>query len=134
MSQYYQSNNPYNSAHQQKDGLTNGAIIGGLIGAAGAGGAHLLNRGSKEAIKMMRDERRDMIKNARILGEQGAYEANKDKLKTAFADNKETTSKLRKYEKRTNVFGGGWKGKALGYGGSVVAGGLAVAGIDALID
>ena len=130
MSQYYQSNQPYNSAYQQKDGNGNGIIMGGLVGAGAMGAIHKWGDGVVndrissigEKIKGI-DGPKMKTKGIGIL---------KGKVSEELKDREGSLKKLGGQEARAvgakNLIhnnlgkGGNWKTKTMAYGGSALAG------------
>lgn len=130
---YYASNQPYNSAHQQKDGNANGAIIGGLAGAGMAGGFHY--GAPKATSSMLKDFKAAESAHNGTMSKMGSTAKEKQASLANF--NEESGTKKKKWGDRINsahknTVGGGWKGKLAGYGGSALLGMGAGAGIDAM--
>lgn len=135
---YYESNQPYNSAHQQKDGLANGAIIGGLMGGGLSAGVDL--GGNK-----LRHMHMDRLNNKRAANEKrfdelaanGTDINSKEFNKVAKTDsriNRGREMNKEFYHQHKSAFGsGGWKRAGI-HAGSAIAGSLLGAGADALMD
>lgn len=120
------SNQPYKRVD---DGIGAGFIGGALAGGAAAGAAHLWgDRGIKGLQSLSGKAGMAGARTAADRNNQGISESiSKATIKTH--DGLGKAAGMRK-----KAFAGGWKGKAAAYGGSVLAGGLLGAGIDAAND
>lgn len=140
MSQYYQSNSPYNRAHEQKDGLANGAIMGGMMGAGAMGGVQAYG---ERGLTSMYQRAGDKFSAASAVkptvsgnGDMGSA------VKEALANKQAGLNKISKgadrIEKAGNAVhnnlgkGGNWKSRTAAYGISALAGMGAGAGLDAM--
>ena len=139
---YYASNQPYNRAHEQKDGLANGAIMGAAVGAAAMGGVHAFGmKGIASA------NQRQAAKFDSAMGEKIKIQASGDKAemrkqydeasKAKEAKVNKIGSRIERLDKmgghldKNLVSGGGWR-KAAAYGASALLGMGAGAGLDAM--
>lgn len=139
MSQYYQSNQSYNSAHQQKDGLANGAIVGGLAGVGAAGGAHKFGGKILSSYKDKLDT--NLYKKSESLYDKyydsnskdmnvNMYEAESEKANRKHLKKTEFAEKNQKLHNKS--FGRGWKSKVAAYGVSGIVGMGAGMGLDTM--
>lgn len=149
MSQYYRSNSPYSSAHNQ-DGVMNGAIIGGLAGAGAMGTTHAFGRNAMQSLAVSGANKQKSIKRKMREIEGTALSdkfTQKDRREQLMEQerrfNKADKFKERAINGRNNVNdfvndklgkGGNWKTRTASYGVSALAGMAIGAGADALID
>lgn len=118
---YYQSNQPFNSSYQQKDGLANGAIIGGVIaGGAFVGVDKLRDREIKniESLESDRDSKFEKwnkishekhqaaVNNHDLIGEYENYtNARNEELKEMNGASERKNKRLSKFDKWTgNIY------------------------------
>ncbi|UYX56237.1 hypothetical protein M3Y14_33845 (plasmid) [Bacillus thuringiensis] len=132
---YLASNQPY---QRVDNGITGGAIMGASIGAKAAGSAHLWGQKGIDAFRrssatktansysnmMNGASSNPQVANALKEGHAAQVSKHATNMKGAFH-----AEKL-----HNKAFGGGWKSKAVAYGGSVLAGGILGAGVGAISD
>lgn len=130
------SNQPY---QRVDDGVGAGFIGGAVAGGAMAGSAHMWGAKGLSGLRSLNDGA--LNKAERAVTNIGPRAGIGDMAKAASGLQKaqERHGKIGKVldgsEKlHGKAFGGGWKGKALAYGGSVLAGGILGAGMDAMND
>jgi hypothetical protein len=127
------SNQPYSRVD---DGVGSGFVGGALMGGAVAGAAHRWGQKGIQGMASRAMDKRDYANSRmdRIPGDVGDSKSlNKHARSVDRADR--TVSAAKSMSSLHNKgFGGGLKGKALAYGGSVIAGGLLGMGADALSD
>lgn len=119
------SNQPY---QRVDDGVGAGFVGGALAGGAAAGAAHKWGAKGLSALSNVNNN----TALTRSMGTDGEYGSKYNKIARqheAAGNGIQKASSLHK-----KGFAGGWKGKAAAYGGSVLAGGLLGAGLDAAND
>lgn len=120
-------NQPYNSAYQQKDGLANGAILGGLAGLGGGAIAHRQNW------KYNNGELKGLGDRFKGLDSEGVKKSVLEKEGKELSDRH--AKKIVKDSKKINTYKGSkWgKGKTgMIYGASALVGMGAGMGLDSM--
>lgn len=133
-----QSNQPYGRVD---DGIGAGLVSGAVIGGAMAGATH---RWGGRAIEGMKESARNSMRNSQnnmdsTMRREGVSSSDSIGAQRQHSKNVNKKQKVMKGLKgaedlRGKGFGGGWKGKAVAYGGSVLAGSLLGAAGDAMND
>lgn len=112
------SNQPYGRVTEE-DGLLNGFLAGGAMGAAGTGAAHYgVNRLGAS----------DEDRNARYSKQGASQKISSGKARRAVEPMRESVQAMK------SKAPSGWKGKAAAYGGSVLLGGIMGATMDSFQD
>lgn len=123
-----QSNQPY---QRVDDGVGAGFVAGSVVGAAAGGAAHRWGYQGISALKNLNSDigsgRHDRI-SAFYSGEK--QKSMLDKVDRTEIRNEAALNKVDKLHAKT--MRGGLKGMAAGYAGSILAGGVIGAGVDAL--
>ncbi|CUB50613.1 hypothetical protein BN2127_JRS10_00124 [Bacillus subtilis] len=135
---YLASNQPY---QRVDDGIGAGFVAGGVVGAAAAGTAHKWGKQGIDAFSQ-RSSLKTANSLANMLGAKKNLKSGRAAAETITNAHKAQESKHARNMKvaskaeglHNKAFGGGWKGKAIAYGGSVLAGGILGAGVDAMSD
>lgn len=108
------SNQPYGRVTEE-DGLLNGFLAGGAMGAVGAGGLKRLGASDED-------------RNARYSKQGASQKISSGKVRKAIEPMRESAQAMK------SKVPGGWKGKAATYGGSVLLGGIMGATMDSFQD
>jgi hypothetical protein len=128
------SNQPFGRVD---DGIGAGLISGAVVGGAFAGGLHtnFARKSLKSGARSIKNNYRDKIFDLQDKAGMLPTEAQEKKL-TSLKSKHKLASKLPGGidNLHNKAYGGGWKGKAVAYGGSVLAAGLIGAGLDSMND
>lgn len=135
---FLSSNQPY---QQVDDGIADGFIKGSIVGGAAAGATHMFGA---QGLNAMQDGMQSHLQRAEnrldaVQERSGVDSRSARRLESEYEDTLRRTNRVSSgvtglQSAHARGFGGGWKGRAASYGGSILAGGLLGAGSNYLND